>query len=150
MNSTPESVLGQWQRVMNKVLFLGRKRAFRFRDVEFFPSEVHLMLVIKEEIDTNATRMAEELGVTKGAVSQALTRLERKGVLSKSKDPTMKNELSLAFTPFGVEVLDHYRRRAAVLFENPTALLQQLSDTERQAIQRFLASLEETFDGVPE
>jgi DNA-binding MarR family transcriptional regulator len=150
MNSTPESVLGQWQRVMNKVLFLGRKRAFRFRDVEFFPSEVHLMLVIKEEIDTNATRMAEELGVTKGAVSQALTRLEKKGVLSKSKDPAMKNELTLAFTPFGVEVLDHYRRRVAALFENPTALLKQLSDTERQAIQRFLASLVEAFDGVPE
>ena len=108
------------------------------------------MLVIREEIDTNATRMAEELGVTKGAVSQTLTRLEKKGVLSKRKDPAMKNELTMTFTPFGAEVLDHYRSRAAVLFEKPTALLQQLSDTERQAIRRFLASLEETFDGVPE
>jgi len=47
METTNESVIGQLQRVVNKILFLKNKRLFQFQGVEFFPSEVHLMLVIK-------------------------------------------------------------------------------------------------------
>ena len=142
--------MGQLQRVVNKILFLKRKSLFRFRGVEFFPSEVHLMLVIKEKIATNATRMAEELGVTKGAVSQGLTRLEKKGVLIKTKDPSNKNELTLTFTPFGTEVFRHYSQRAADLFDGPKGFLEQLTDVEKQAIQHFLVEVEKVFDRVPD
>ena len=150
METTSQSVMGQLQRVVNKILFLKRKSLFRFRGVEFFPSEVHLMLVIKEKIATNATRMAEELGVTKGAVSQGLTRLEKKGVLIKTKDPSNKNELTLTFTPFGTEVLMRYSKGAANLFDGPKEVLGQFSDAERGAIQRFLVEVENAFDRMPE
>ena len=56
------------------------------------------MIAISESRATNATKIADELGVTKGAVSQTLTRLEKKGVLVKTKDASNKNELSLQFT----------------------------------------------------
>lgn len=150
MNTTNQSVMGQLQRVVNKILFLKRQSLFQFRGVAFFPSEVHLMLVIKEKIATNATRMAEELGVTKGAVSQGLTRLEKKGVLIKTKDPSNKNELSLAFTPLGIEVFEHYSKQAADLFDGPKGFLEQLTDMEKQAIQHFLVEVEKTFDRVPD
>ena len=150
METTNESVIGQLQRVVNKILFLKKKRLFQFQGVEFFPSEVHLMLVIKEKIATNATRMAEQLGVTKGAVSQALTRLEKKGVLIKTKDPSNKNELTLAFTPFGAKVFKHYSDRAADLFNGPEDFLDQLSDAERRAIQSFLVEVERAFERVAE
>lgn len=150
METMNESVIGQLQRVLNKILFLSKKRLFQFRGVEFFPSEVHLMLVIKEEIATNATRMAEQLGVTKGAVSQALTRLEKKGVLIKTKDPSNKNELTLAFTPFGTKVFKHYSNRTAHLFNGPQNFLDQLSDAERRAIHRFLVEVENAFGHVLE
>ena len=150
METTNESVIGQLQRVVNKILFLKNKRLFQFQGVEFFPSEVHLMLVIKEKIATNATRMAEQLGVTKGAVSQALTRLEKKGVLIKTKDPSNKNELTLAFTSFGAKVFKHYSDRATDLFNGPEDFLDQLSDAERRAIQSFLVEVERAFERVAE
>ena len=59
------------------------------------------MLVIKNKIDTNATEIAKQLGLTKGAVSQTVSRLEKKGIIVKTKDPYNKNELTLSLTPFG-------------------------------------------------
>jgi len=150
MDTTPESVMERLQRVINKILFLGKKRVFRFEGVDFFPSEVHLMMVIREGTSTNATRVAEELAVTKGAVSQSLTRLEKKGVLLKTKDPARKNELTLNFTPFGTRALQHYQRHTAGLFAGPRSYLNGLSRGERRAIQGFLAELEGAFDEVPE
>jgi DNA-binding MarR family transcriptional regulator len=150
METTPESVMERLQRVINMILFLGKKRVFRFKSVDFFPSEVHLMMVIREGTSTNATRMAEELAVTKGAVSQSLTRLEKKGVLLKTKDPSRKNELTLSFTPFGTRALEHHQRHTAGLFAGPRSYLNRLSVKERRAIQGFLAELEGAFDEVPE
>ena len=138
------------QRVINKILFLGKKRVFRFEGVDLFPSEVHLMMVIREGTSTNVTRMAEELAVTKGAVSQSLTRLEKKGVLVKTRDPSRKNELTLSFTPFGTRTLQHYQSHTAGFFEGPRSYLIGLSSGERRAIQGFLEELEEAFDQVPE
>jgi DNA-binding MarR family transcriptional regulator len=150
MATTPDSVMERLQRVINKILFLGKKRVFRFEGVDFFPSEVHLMMVIREGTSTNVTRMAEDLAVTKGAVSQSLTRLERKGVLLKTRDPSRKNELSLSFTPFGTRALQHYQRHTAGLFEGPRSYLVGLSREERRVIRRFLMELEDAFDQVPE
>lgn len=42
--------MGQLESVVNKILFLKKKRLFQFRGVEFFPAEVHLMLVIGEPV----------------------------------------------------------------------------------------------------
>jgi DNA-binding MarR family transcriptional regulator len=73
MKTTNKTVIHHLQRVINKILFLKKKNLFQFQGVKFYPSEVHVMLVIEEKRATNATRMAEQLGVTKGAVSQTLT-----------------------------------------------------------------------------
>ena len=144
-----DEVLGQFRRVFNQLLFLRKKRVFTYQGVSLFPSEVHLMLVIRDRIATNATRIAEEMGVTKAAVSQGLSRLEEKGVILKSKDPARKNELTLTFTPFGGEALQHYRDAIRETFDGPKALLEGLSLAERQAVSRFRQAVEEALDRLP-
>lgn len=142
-------VLSQLRRVVNQLLFLKKKRMFSFEDVDFYPSEVHLMLVIRDRVATNATRIAEELGVTKGAVSQSLSRLERKGVLIKSRDTDNKNELTLTFTPLGQRALDHYREQTRGVFDGARALLDSYSPNQRRAVEVFLKEVEKGLDGMP-
>ncbi len=144
-----EVVLEQLRRVVNQLLFLKRKRVFSYEGVDFYPSEVHLMLVIRDRVATNATRIAGELGVTKGAVSQSLTRLEEKGVLSKSRDTENKNELTLTFTPFGARALDYYRERTKGVFDGARALLDGFTGEERRAVETFLEEVEKGLDGIP-
>ena len=146
METTSETVIDLLGRVINKILFLKKKDLFQFQGVKFYPSEVHVMLVIEEKSATNATRMAERLGVTKGAVSQTLTRLEMKGVLIKTKDPYNKNELTLTFTPFGVEAFKHYSARVADNIRKHHQYLEQFTENEKAAIQRFLIDVDTVLD----
>jgi len=143
-----EKVIGQLQRVINKILFLKKKSLFLFQGVELYPSEVHLMLLIKEESATNATKMAAQLGVTKGAVSQTLSRLEKKGVLNKTKDAYNKNELTLTFTAFGTEALEFYSARSADLSKRHDRYLEDFTHDEKKTIQRFLIEVEHVYDEI--
>ena len=117
---------------------------FEFEGVKLHPSEIHLILLIHRGKDTNATRMAEQLGVTKGAISQTLRRLEGKGILHKIKDPYKKNELTVEFRPFGRKVLEHYLEVVGALEQECDKYLSVLSAAERDVIEKFLAHI----DGV--
>jgi DNA-binding MarR family transcriptional regulator len=148
MGKQDDRVIEDLQRVINKILFLKRKSLVQFGNVGFYPAEIHLMLIIRDKTSTNATRIAEQLGVTKGAVSQTLSRLERKGVLTKSKDPANKNELTLSFTPFGARALTHYRRTASDLISKHRRVIERFTAKEQATISRFLAQVGDAFDEV--
>lgn len=131
---------------INKILFIEKRTTFQYNNVKLYPSEIHLILFIHQEQDTNATRMAEQLGVTKGAVSQTLSRLEKKGILRKIKDPFNKNELTIEFTPLGKNVLDHYLQLTAELHQQYDHYLSTLTDHERTIIRGFLSHAELIMD----
>lgn len=87
--------------------------------------------------------MAERLGVSKGAISQTLSRLEKKGILVKTKDPYMKNELTIDFLPLGKAVLQHYLQRMEDLQRDIDIYLSKLTDANRDAIMAFLTHADE-------
>jgi DNA-binding MarR family transcriptional regulator len=146
MKISDEVVLKQLNQVINKILFLKKKSFFEFEGVKFYPSEIHLLLVAKEKTATNATSMAEELGITKGAVSQTVSRLEQKGVLTKTKDPYHKNELTLNLTTFGKEAFRYYRTYAARLAKRHERYLSRFTGQQKATIFRFLGEVEKFFD----
>ena len=148
METTSKELVQQLDRVINKILFLKKKSFFEFEGVKFYPSEIHLLLVIKEKSATNATHMAEALGVTKGAVSQTLSRLEKKGVLTKTKDPYHKNELTLNFTDFGTAVFSYYRTQAAKLANRHERYLSQFTDRQKATVLQFLQEVEATIEEI--
>ncbi len=78
------------------------------------------------------------LDVTKGAVSQTITRLEKKGILKKEKDPYLKNELTLLFTPFGLEVFNKYRRINLALENKFKERLSRFNEEELEVVDRFM------------
>ena len=71
------------------------------------------MQVISECQDLSAGEMAQKLGISNGAVSQTLARLERKGVITKFKDPTLKNRVTAAFTASGKEAMERFQAERA-------------------------------------
>ncbi|NNG01236.1 MAG: MarR family transcriptional regulator [Desulfobacteraceae bacterium] len=135
---------------IHKILFIEKKNKFQFDGVKLYPSEIHLILFIHQDQDTNATRMAERLGLTKGAISQTLSRLEKKGILRKTKDPFNKNELTIEFTPLGKSALEHYLNLSAELHRQYDQYLSTLTETERTTIRGFLSHAELIMDRIAE
>ena len=98
MYSQPQRIAGQIRRVINRSMLLEKRSILNHETLRLYPSEIHLLQVIKEGEDLSAGEMARKLGISNGAVSQTLKRLEKKGVIKKTKDPALKNKVTATLT----------------------------------------------------
>lgn len=142
MNTANETLATQILLIIQKLTFLEKKRVVIHGHLKLYPSEIHLMLLIADEQESNATIMAEKLGVTKGAISQTLSRLEKKGILEKTKDPFNKNELTVTFTPIGQEALETFRDGQVAFRNHFVHYFSSIPENERKVIGRFLSHIE--------
>lgn len=142
MRPEDKYLLVQIQRVGNKFVALERGLVFQHGECKLHPSEMHLMQMVALYPEVNASGIAKLLGVTKGAISQTLSRLEKKGILSKESDPLNKNELKISLTPFGGAALNAFDEHNADQWEDFNRYLNSLSMEEHGTITGFLARLE--------
>ena len=148
MHPEPKKLAGRIRRVINRLIFLEKRAVFRHDGLRLHPSEIHLMQVIAEQPDLNAGEMAQSLGVSNGAVSQTLARLERKGVINKAKDPSLKNRVTAAFTESGRKAIERFEEQQASSAESFSNYLTGLTEREREAIGSFLSHVEEFLKGL--
>jgi DNA-binding MarR family transcriptional regulator len=148
MKTTNEKINAQIMQVINKTIFTEKKKIFKFEEITLYPSEVHLLLMIKNEIDTNATEIARQLGLTKGAISQTLSRLEKKGIILKTKDPYNKNELTLSLTRFGKKAYTFCQSSQTSFIKSHEGYLAKLNTKEKEVIFRYLQHMEKTIDDL--
>jgi DNA-binding MarR family transcriptional regulator len=147
MTLTSNDILMLWERVTNKLVFLEKHYVFRQGDMVLHPSELHVLLAIRQTPDANATRLAERLGVTKGAVSQLLKRLEVKGVITKQVDPSQKNEVTMSFTCRGKQAIDAFVAERESVKSPFEQYLDALGDSERATLRTFLRHVEKCLPG---
>ncbi len=146
MKSDKSELSQQLFRLINTIIFLEKKNIFEYKGVKLFPSEIHVLLSTEDRQSTNATKMAHQLGISKSAVSQTVSRLEKKGVIIKEKDPYNKNELILSLTAFGEKAFDRYKKKQAsnrMLFNQ---YLNSLSEPDREVINNFLKEVKGMLD----
>jgi DNA-binding MarR family transcriptional regulator len=143
MPPQPRNIANRIRRVINRLIFLEKRSVLQLGRLRLHPSEIHLMQVIQEQPDLNAGEMAQRLGVSNGAVSQTLARLERKGVITKEKDPSLKNRVTAIFTASGREAIQRFAEERASSVESFSNYLDSLSEREREVIEGFLSHMEE-------
>ncbi len=148
METSNDKIKKQIMQVINKIIFREKKRVLNYEGVSLYPSEVHLLLSIKNDLDTNATKIAKQMGLTKGAVSQTLSRLEKKGIIIKSKDPYNKNELTLSLTEFGKGAYELCQSTKTAFIEAYNNKLAELNHDEKEVILNFLHHMEKTLDDL--
>ncbi len=123
---------------ISRLTFLDKKKIINFEDLKLYPSEIHLLLFIFHIRDTNLTKIAEFIGLTKGAISQTLTRLVKKGVITKETEPYKKNQLHIQFTPKGEKLMKHVVDFRNSLEQRYLNYVNTLSDEEKKVISHFL------------
>ena len=138
MENSKRDVSTQLFRLINKIIFLEKKNIFEYERVKLFPSEIHVLLSIEDKQSTNATKLATKLGISKSAVSQTISRLEKKGVIIKDKDPYNKNELILSLTAFGDKAFAQYKKKQAANRLHFNQYLNTLSEDDSEVINNFL------------
>jgi DNA-binding MarR family transcriptional regulator len=117
---------------------LDKKRIITHKGEKLHPSEVQLLMFLYHVQDTNITAIAEKMGLTKGAISQTLSRLQKKGIISKEMFPEKKNELHVQFTDSGEQLMTQLNKGKKSVEGKYRRYIQTLSAKEKEAISNFL------------
>ncbi len=134
-------LVGLIMAAVDKILHVEKGQILEAEGIRLHPSEIHLLLFLHARPAANASEIAARFNITKGAVSQTLSRLERKGVLTKDRNPDSQTELILSLTRSGDRVMAEALRLKEAAEEKFDAHLSALTENERIAVGRFFRRL---------
>jgi len=133
-------------RVMNKLFEVDKKTRSYGTDKQLYEAEIHMIKSIKENEGIHVTGLAEILGVTKGAVSQILIKLDKKGMLIKDKDINNQSRLVLKLTPKGELAYIHHEKLHQEFDDLVNGILRDASEEKKLFLKNFLKALETGID----
>jgi DNA-binding MarR family transcriptional regulator len=133
-------------KVLNKFL-ANQKRPRRYGLPELlYPAEVHLIMLIGKYPGNGVTELASKSGVTKGAVSQMVQRLEQKRLITKSTDPRNRTRIVLELTNKGRVAYYSHERLHEDADRDLFDFLGGLHSAQLNLLERFLELVERGID----
>jgi DNA-binding MarR family transcriptional regulator len=133
-------------RIVNKVIE-NQKRPRRYGIAEkLYPAEIHTLMTIGNNERLHVSELARLLGVTRGAVSQMIDKLNKKGLIEKRVDSGNATRILLDLTNKGkIAYYAHeqfHEETDAPLFD----YISRLSEKEYAFAKDFLQKLEDMVD----
>ena len=105
-------------------------------------AETHCVHWIGESPEANATRLAERMGMTRGAMSKMTKRLEAKGLVTMRRPVGNNKELRFELTPAGERVFTEHAHCHARANKAKLAVLAEFTEPERAVVLRFLERID--------
>lgn len=137
-------------RLVYRIFELDKKIRRYGTDKPLFESEIHMIQAIRENEGIHVTGLAEYLNVTKGAVSQVIMKLEKKGMIVKGRDPENQSRLVLTLTPKGETAYRNHEKLHQEFDELVEAILKGTSEEHRSFLKRFMRTLDQRLDAFVE
>jgi DNA-binding MarR family transcriptional regulator len=109
-------------------------------------SELAILEVIGYAPGINMTGIAEKHGITKGAASQAVTKLEQKGFLVRCKKEHNKKEVSLKLTMEGEAAFYTFKSFEAQFGKEMFSALDGMTDNQIEALVKFFIALDQAYN----
>lgn len=123
--------------VVNRLMEIDKKTRYYGTDKPLFYAEIHMLKAIKENEGVHITGLAQNLGVTKGAVSQMLFKLEKKGFITKGRDLDNQCKFLIKLTSKGEIAHENHLRLHERFDEMVGGILSMKSEGEREFLKNF-------------
>ena len=107
-------------------------------DVDIYRSEIHLIKLIGDYANLHISEIARKYGVTKGAISQALKTLEKKGLVEKYLDQSNNTRLLVKLTAKGQKARLNHEEYHEKCDQDMYSYLNQLTDHELEIVVSFI------------
>lgn len=120
---------------------LDKKTRYYGTDVPIFHSEIHVIKAIAEHPCIHVGGLADILGVTKGAASEILKKLERKVLVKKEIDEFNLSRYSLSLTEKGETAHKNHMHYHDILNAMVEDELQDATEVELEFLLNFLSSM---------
>lgn len=107
------------------------------------PSEIHTIEVIGNNPGINLTELAEKQGVTKGAASQMISRLEKKKLIIKMKEVDNDRKIYLKLSDIGLKAYDGHNDFHALIHSELIDFFDEAEEMEIDFVISFFSILDE-------
>lgn len=118
--------------------------------IPLFEAEIHMIKHIQENEGMHITGLAEMLSVTKGAVSQIIMKLTKKGMVTKETDPANLSRLVLHLTEKGIIAYNHHEKLHQAFDTMVQDALEGASEDNIIFLKSYLDTLEKEIDAFAE
>ncbi|MFD8099881.1 MarR family winged helix-turn-helix transcriptional regulator [Nocardia fluminea] len=133
-------VVGQIKRIS---ALLDRAVEDIYTEADVSTAEVGLLVPLRyADPPLTAIRLAEHLGMSRAGVGKTLTKLERRGLIARTQNPTDRRSTLISLTPAGIDLIDRVFPRE---LEAHAHLLTELHQ-ERAAVLQSLDHLARTLE----
>ncbi len=130
---TDEQLILAFKRLIH-VLTAGKKKPFVYGNTTLFRAEVHILDLIGKRSGCTATDIVNDMEITKGAISQIISKLLIKGLVERFfQEDNMKNQ-ELYLTEKGRQVLSYH---AAHEQELRKKIMTELKKCSMEDVDRF-------------
>jgi len=131
-----------FNRIINKFTSIEKKpRDFGTGDL-LYPSEIHNIEIIGRNPGINVTNLAKKLGVTKGAVSQTVNKLERKNLVEKFRNSDNEKEVMLKLQKKGEIAFNGHEAFHAKFYSEIMDEVDDMAPEQIQFFQSILAKID--------
>ena len=112
-------------------------------------SEIHLIEVVGDQQEMlSVTDLSKQLGVTKGAVSQNLKKLENKGLTTKQEDPENSSRTIIKLTYKGKTAYFAHKHWHETMDGGYLAYFSQLEKEKIDFLGEFLTKVEDFLERI--
>lgn len=118
------------------------KRARSFgTDTKLYHSEIHMIQSVKENEYVHISLLARKLKITRGAASQTVKRLEKKGFLVKETDKNNRSRIILKLTPKGETAYKNHRKLHKAYSRKVSTILENADEDQLKFLYTFLSEV---------
>lgn len=124
---------------VNLMNFYAKNKHSSKIDKELTMTEIHMLVDISESENVTVTEIAKATNRTKGAVSQIITKLEKKGYIEKNSDTKDAKISFLTLSATGKAISDEHKRHdITALLNTNSRLLEECSMEEIESFYKVL------------
>jgi len=131
-------------KIIYKVMEMEEKIQYYGTDVKISISEIHVLDTVISNPGIHISGIAMKRGVTRGAVSQLVKKMEKKGLLSKLPDPENLSRLMINLTKKGIIAQRTHNEFHELFNRMIDESLKSMSDDEKNSIEKFLGDVLKT------
>jgi DNA-binding MarR family transcriptional regulator len=140
MNDELQALVDLFLKILHLYSIIGRKPKDYGTGDLLYIAEIHTLVMVGKNREINMTRLAETMGVTKGAISQTVRKLVHKNLIIKS-NTTNKKEISLKLSVKGDIVFRAQESFQKELFEFAATLYEQARPGDRDMVKRLFNAI---------
>ena len=141
-----QQLMAGFLRMVNKYNAMEKFPVSYDTEASFYHSERHLLDVFGEHPELNITDLAQRVGVTKGAISQAVAKLERKGAVERYKGSGDEKQVLIRLTQLGQTITARHHQVNEQTIDQLCSVIEARSEEQVEFLCEMFAWIEAHLD----